>query len=451
AAIFGGTCTLIGTSTNLVIDGIVQRLGLPAFGIFEITGFGVVMAAIGMVYLVLLGDRLLPDRQTVAGILSNQPQRQYLTEVIVPPHSALIGRTLAEAKLANLSGARVIDVVRNDNSLRREIDGVRLEAGDRLVMKTGVAGLMDLREHAGLTFDGALQEVATRQTVVVEGIVGPRSSFVDHRLVEFNLRRRYGLYIIAVHRQGVNLRDKFEQVRIEVGDTVLLEGSAEGIRRLVEAGDLINLTRPEHVPTRRSRAPIAVGAVLAVVLLAAFDVMPIAGLALVAAVLVVVAGCIDRDQAYRTIEWRILFMIYGMLALGVAMEKTGAVRLVAEAVVSAIGDLGPLVALSILYLFASALTEVVSNNAVAVVLTPIAVAMADQFGIDARPFVVAVMFGASASFATPIGYQTNTFVYGAGGYRYMDFVRIGLPLNLLFWAVATFLIPLFWPLAPVAN
>lgn len=452
AAIFGGTCTLIGTSTNLVTDGISRRLGLEPFGIFEISGFGAIMALIGVAYLVLVGFRLLPDRQTVSGILAGQqPERMFLTELIVPPESSLIGLTIAETKLPDLPGARLLDVVRSDESLRDRLGGLRLEQGDRLLMKTGMSGLMDLRARDDLNFVGQLQPVSTRQTRVFEGIVGPRSGFIDRFLAEFNLRRRYGLYILAVHRQGINLKQKFDRVRMEVGDTVLLEGPPEGIHRLVESGDLINLTEPDHVPVRRAKAPVALGAVLAVVLLAAFEIFPIAGIALVAAVAVVVFGCLDRDEAYRAIEWRILFLILGMLTLGVAMEKTGAVTRVAMAIVDMAGDMGPLLILSLVYLITSALTEVISNNAVAVVMTPIAVAVAAQLGVDPRPYVVAVMFGASASFATPIGYQTNTFVYGAGGYRYADFIRVGLPLNLLFWLCATLLIPLFWPLVPVAQ
>lgn len=449
AALFGGSCTLIGTSTNLLVDGVAQNMGQPAFSMFEIAPVGLILGAVGIVYLLLTADRLLPARETAAGILQGVPARQFLTEMIVLPDATLIGKSLEEARLTNLQGGRVIDVLRGDESMRRHLPDVRLQQGDRLLIKTGVEGLMGLRERAGIGFDvdfgDKVKEVSTRSTIVVEGIVGPRSAFNGHRLADFNLRRRYGVYIIAVHRQGVNLRNKLEEVQLEVGDTVLLEGPTDGISRLVASGDLINLSTPEHAPMRRDKAWIAVAAVLAVVGLATANVMPIVALAIIGAVVVVLTGCLPHAETYKSIDWRILFMIIGMIPLGAAMENTGAVKLLAESIVGVAGQFGPYVILSLLYLLALSLTEIASNNAVGVLLTPIAIGIAETMGVDPRPFIVAVMIAASASFALPIGYQTHMFVYGAGGYKLTDFLRIGMPLNIIFWLGGSLLIPVFFP------
>jgi di/tricarboxylate transporter len=232
-----------------------------------------------------------------------------------------------------------------------------------------------------------------------------------------------------------------------MGDVILLEGPPESMRRLFEDQDLINLVQPQERPMRRNKAPIAIAAVLGVMVLAALELLPIAALAIMAATAVVALGCLEADEAYRSIRWDLLMLIFGMLALGLAMDKTGAGRLIVETFVALVGGLGPLAMLAAIYFITSALTEFMSNNAAAILLTPIAIGLAQQLGVDPRPFVVAVMFAASASFATPIGYQTNTFVYNAGGYKFTDFVRVGLPLNLILWLIAVLIIPVIWPLA----
>jgi len=453
AAIFGGICTLIGTSTNLLADGAAQAQGLAAFGMFEITAMGVIFAAVGGLYLATVGRWLLPDRPSLAALLGDGSQRRFLAEGLVPPDSRAIGKTLAEAGLLRNPAAVVIDVIREDRSLRhrlRDLSEVRLAAGDRVVLQTHAREVMGLRETGQLAFAGGdeaeLQPLSTQQAVVMEGIVGPTSRLVGRSIVELNLRRRYGVFVLAVHRQHESLSQAFDRLDLRFGDTLLLEGPPEGIRRLVEDGMLLNLSEVQTRPLRYEKAPMAVAAIAAVMLLATLGVMPIAGLAVIATVAVVVLGCVRPDEIYDAIEWRLLMLIFGMLGLSVAMEETGAVLLVVEALLTLAGPFGPLVALSLIYLVASLMTEMVSNNAIAVLMVPIAVGVAQQFGVDPRPFVVAVMFAASACFATPIGYQTNTFVFHAGNYRFTDFLKVGLPLNFLLWILATLLIPVFWPL-----
>ncbi|TVR83325.1 MAG: SLC13 family permease [Rhodospirillales bacterium] len=452
ASIFGGTCTLIGTSTNILADGVAQGAGLAPFGMFEITGAGLILGAIGTAYIVAVGPWLLPARQTVAAAVGMPRDRDFLTEVLVPPGSPLIGKSLVEAGLVPARGYQVLDVIRNDVALDPEHGAPLLAAGDRLVIRSQMADVMDLRAGKGLTFDAGadgdavLAPVQSRAAKLMEGIVGPNSPFVGKRVGDLHLRRLYGTRILAIHRQDATLTGNFEQMRLAFGDTLLLEGPADGLDRMFRQSVLVNLSEPVERPYRRNHAPIAIAAIILVMILAGFGMAPIAALAMIAAVAVVVFGCLDADEAYQAIRWRILMLIFAMLVLGQALEATGAAALLVQTFAMLAVGLGPVAVLSAVYLVTSTLTEVMGNNAAAILLTPIAIGLATQLGVDPRPFVVAVMFAASASFATPIGYQTNTFVYGAGGYRFMDFVRIGLPLNILMWATATLVIPLFWPL-----
>jgi di/tricarboxylate transporter len=445
-SIFGGTTTLIGTSTNLLVNGVVETYGYRAISMFEMTLPGLVMAGVGIAYMAVFGRWLLPDR--VSPVVQTEP-RSFLSEVSVPEGSSKIGLSLAEAGLKPDHGTEVVDLLRGERSLRWVISSATLQAGDRIVLRSKAGDVMGLREARALAVGAHemddLNALETQPTVVMEGVVGPQSRLIGYRIADLNFRRLYNVYILAVHRQGVELREDFSQITLAFGDILLLEGPADGLRRLFERRVLVNLTEPRDRPFRRDKAPIAVAAILTVMVLAAFEVLPIEALALIAASAVVASGCLTAEDAYQAIQWRILLLIFGMLGLGLAMEKTGAASLIVASILPHVSALGPLAVLAMVFLLTSVLTELISNNASAILITPIAIALAVQLGVDPRPFIMAVLFAASASFATPIGYQTNTFVYSAGGYRFTDFLRIGLPLNAIMWASATFLIPIFWP------
>ncbi|HIG84787.1 MAG TPA: SLC13 family permease [Verrucomicrobia bacterium] len=449
AAIVGGTCTIIGTSTNLVASGIAKERGLEEFGMFEVSKLGVIFVAVTFFYMLFIGRKLLPDRVTLSTLFESDEGKEFLTVAIISKGSELIGKNIKDSRLGKIRNFRVIEVVRSGNKLTNSIGQIVFEEGDQLLVKTRVEGVIDAGETTGIEIgveaELGLQRLHTDSAILIEGVIGPGSSLVGRSLKDLNFRERFGVIILAVHRRGVNLRDSFENVKLAFGDTILVEGGVDRINNLSQERDFINLSQPKGRSIRRSKVPFAVGALLLFMVLASFKVAPLIVLALGAALFTLFTRCIEPSEAYESIDWKVVFMIFGMLGLGSALQEVKVVESVAIKVTDWAAILNNIhVLVAVIYLITAVLTEIISNNAVAALLTPVAITIGIALDIDPRPLVVAVMFAASASFSTPIGYQTNTYVYGAGGYKFTDFSRVGIPLALILWALSTFLIPLMW-------
>jgi di/tricarboxylate transporter len=293
-----------------------------------------------------------------------------------------------------------------------------------------------------------VDKLSSVETRTVEVLITPGCRMIGRTLGELRLRRRYGVYVLAAHRRSANIGRQLDDLVVQIGDTLLLEGAMEDIQRLAADVDLVNISQPSQKAFRRNKAPIAIGALAFVVILSSLDVAPIIALAFLAVTFILLARCIDTDEAFEFVDARLMAMIFAMLAVGEGLDQSGAVAVIVGAVRPWMEGLPPFAMILAVYLLGLILTEFLSNNAVAVIYTPIAIELAQALGVDPRPFVVAVMFSATLAFATPIGYQTNMMVYGPGGYKFLDFTRFGVPLNIITWLLCSALIPLIWPLYP---
>jgi len=454
ASIFGGTCTLLGTSTNLLASGILLDSGHAPIGMFELAAVGLPILACGSLYLVFFGNKLLPHRETLTSILSDEERKEFMTEAFVRAGSELKGQTALESGMLKGRGIRLLEIVRQGVAVKGDPKRTKLEVGDRLVLACRPSGVAEANSIKGISLHGqisaGLETIATDEGALVEGVVGPHATIAGKTLGEINFRQRFRMVVVAVHRKGHNQRDRLDSLRLQPGDTLLMMGSTKAINSLSSSEEIILLDRP-RLPARsvRAKMPIAIAVTIGIVTLATLNLVPIVAAVSLGVALLMLTGCMKPKDAYASVEFSILMIIFGMLALGQAMDSTGASLMIAESMIHFVQNFAPehlqnVLILAFVYIITSTFTEFLSNNAAIALMVPIALGIATTLGIDPRPLVVGACIAASASFATPIGYQTNTYVYGVGGYRFFDFTKVGLPLNIICFTVTVFVVPIFW-------
>lgn len=477
-SILGGTCTLLGTSTNILVDALYRKQGGEGFGIFDFAPMGLCFLLIGGTYVLVMGPKLLPDRAALSELLAVQAPGRFVTEVVLRAGSRYVGKELEKAFPTDRD-VTVLEVVRDEqpiigpartmvleendvlyvestaSSLGHLFADPDIERGtavaddDRVVLHALLAG--DLAGNQNAVLDSFDADSTTEKTTRVElhmaeAVLTPNSRFKGRRVRELGLSRKYGVQVLALRRLGRQHQYQLRNLRLQSGDVLLVQGEAAALRLIHDEGDFLLVEGVERNMTFPQKAPLAMGILAAVVLLASFGIAPIVLLALAGVALMIATRCLDVRDVVRAIDSEVILLLAGTIPLGLAISRLGLADEAADLLIKVVGNSNPWLLVGAVYLMTSVTTELLSNNATAVLLTPVVLVVAAKLGVDPKPLLIAVAFGASASFSTPIGYQTNTLVLGPGGYRFTDYLRIGVPLNLILAIAATVLIPLFWPL-----
>lgn len=451
SSLLGGNMTLIGTPPNVLAASILTERGLPSFGFFDYTPTGVVVFAAGILYMVFIGRRLLPACES-AEARQIQQLREYVSEVRVMPESLLAGKALYESRLGAEYDLSVLAVLRKGAVRMMPLPDLVIQADDILIVEGALERLMRAKDKLKLEIEPErkfeISHLDSADVHLVEVTLSPRSPIVGRTMSETHFRERYGFTALAIWRQGEVIAERLRDVRLKFGDTLLLQGPRHRLASLQEGGEFLVLEPVKMEKRRQGKAPIAVGVLLGILALIALAHLPISVAMVIGAVAMVLTGCLSMDEAYQSIEWRSVFLIAGMLPLGIAMEATGTARFLSDLIVGAVGGLGPLAILAGIYILASLITEPMSNAAATVLIVPIAIDVALGLGADPRPFVLATVIGASTSFLTPVGHQANVLVFGPGGYKFTDYTRVGGLLNVIILLATLLVLPLLWPLFP---
>jgi len=450
SSLLGGSMTLIGTPANILAQGILVTRGLPNFSFFDITPIGSIVLFTGIFYMVLIGRHLLPVRETVSELKVSNQLRDYIAEVQVHPQSPLVGKKLDESYLGEKSDLLVLSVRRNGNLITRIHRDFIINPNDQLILEGSAQNLITAQDDLNIriqpdhNFD--LDDLDTDDSCIFEAVLSPQSKITGKTLKEVRFRERYGFNVIAIWRQGDVIAEQLRDKSLKFGDALLLQGPPGRVAALNDGNEFLVLQHID-IEKRRSndKAPLAAGIMLLVIALAIFSNLGIATSMVIGSVLMVLTGCLTMDDAYDSIDWRTVFLVGGMLTLGIAMENTGTAQFLAKLLLGTIGDLGPLALLAGIYLLSALITQPMSNAAAVVLMVPIAVDTALEINANILTFVMASVIGAATSFVTPVGHKANVLVFGPGGYKFFDYMRVGVFLTIFLFFVSMIFLPIIWP------
>jgi di/tricarboxylate transporter len=440
AAILGGTCTLIGTSTNLVVHGLMIESGVGGMSFFEISRVGVPLMFIGILCVSLFGHRLLPDRKEPMVELGDKT-REFVIELKVESDYRYIGRTIEEAGLRHLSGLFLFQIERGGKIIAPIGHDETMQLGDRLFFTGLPKTIVELQKTPGLTVlkdtTFALKNYNSHELKTYEAVISTSSPLIGYNVRESNFRGRYNAAILAIHRSGERIRKKVGDIVLRAGDTLLLLARPTFLKDWYNSRDFYLVSESEEVPSKpRWYSIFSLFVLVLMILSMALNILPILASVSIAAVVLVISKCVTPQEARRSVEWNVLLVIASSFGIAKALDNSGVAYFLANRLILVAGSLGVLGILAGVYFMTSLYTEIITNNAAAALLFPIALSAATQAGVDPRPFLIAVAVGGSASFATPLGYQTNLMVYGPGGYKFKDFMKIGIPMNIFIGCVA---------------
>ncbi len=454
-SLLGGITTLIGTPPNLLVSNALAAAGYEPFSLFDYTPMGLIIMSTSIVYMVVFGRHLLPNRNddntdNGDGLVTEYHLRDYLTELQVLPNSSLVGKTLVETHLGESYGLTIVGIIRDGEVRVGFMPNTHIMVGDLLLARGSIEKILASDRELGVAIDAHSRlsetDLSSPEATVSELVVSQKASFIDRTLEEIDFRRRFNLTVLAIWRQEAPIVDRISQVRLKLGDTLLVHGRREQIASMQLNPSFLVLGSVPLEQRRRSKAQAAIMIFLLMIGLVAIGEVQISSAAVLAAILMVLVGCLKMDEAYRSIEWQSVFLIAGMLPMGIAMAKTGTAQYLSDQIIDLVGGYGPWAIMIGLFVLTTVITEFMSNAAAAVLVAPIAISAAAQIGVAPYAFVMGVGIAASNSFLFPIGHQASVLVYGPGNYRFFDYTKVGLPLTLIIWVLLIIFLPFLWPL-----